>query len=132
MKASEYAQALYLATENKTEEEIERIFQNLLRILKERGHSTLLTSITREYEKITERKEGHNELLIRVADSSDVDTFVSQIEKDTQTLKAGTLGKKVVVDDTLVGGYELRANGTRIDRTYKRSLLTLYNNLITN
>jgi len=132
MKAQEYAQAIYIATQGKSEADTERILQNVSRIIKEKGHTKLLVSIERELEKILQRTEGSGELLIRVSKESDAETFISDIEKDALVLQAEALPRKVVVDSTLVGGYELRANGTRIDRTYKRSLLTLYNNLVTN
>jgi F0F1-type ATP synthase delta subunit len=132
MKAQEYAQALYVATRGKEEEEAERILQNFIRILEMHGHKKILTSVERELEKLVRRYGCQGELHVRVANENDADVLSSKIERDIQTLGADTLPRKVVVDETLVGGYELRALGTRIDRTYKRSLLTLYNKLITN
>jgi F0F1-type ATP synthase delta subunit len=35
----------------------------------------------------------------------------------------------VTVDEGVVGGYSLEANGTRIDRTYKQALVELYSSL---
>ncbi len=36
----------------------------------------------------------------------------------------------VVCDDMLIGGYEVRTEGSRIDRTHKRALVDLYSALI--
>ena len=132
MKAQQYAEALFLSSQNKSEEDVERIVLATIELLKEKGYIRLLPAILRELEKIQTRREETKELVVRVAQDSDVDAFKEQIQKDVETLAATSLPKKVISDNTLIGGYELRAKGARIDRTYKRSLLTLYNNLITN
>ena len=132
MIAQDYAQAFFLATHKKSDGEQERITKNLLHMLEEKGHTALLPSIVRELEKISVRNEGQDELVIKLAREADMDTHTALIETDIASLGAQELPRKVIVDETLIGGYELHAHGARIDRTYKRSLIILYNNLISN
>ncbi len=132
MKATQYAEALYIASRNKSEEEVLRIVTQTISLLKEKGHERLLGKVLLELEKIQKRRGGIDELLVRVAKDTDAEAFMNDIQRDAEVLGAASLPRKIVTDDTLIGGYELRAKGSRIDRTYKRSLLTLYNNLITN
>lgn len=131
-KAQQYAEALFEASLNKDDVELERIVTNFRLLLEQNGHLALMGAVLRELEKLTKQRGSSAELVIRVTQSSDVETFREKIEADILTLNATQLPKKVLIDETLIGGYEVRANGKRIDRTYKRSLLTMYTNLITN
>ena len=132
MKAVQYAEALFLASQGKSDEDVERVVANTITLLKEKRHIRLLPTIVRELEKIQARYAGANKVFVRVARESDVELFREQITCDVDTLNATSLQQEIISDTTLIGGYELRAKGARIDRTYKRSLLTLYDNLITN
>jgi F0F1-type ATP synthase delta subunit len=132
MKAQQYAEALFLATRNASEEKLDAVAIRVVQLLDEKGHRTLLPAILRELEKINQKRGGLEETLIRVAKKTDATVFQSSIDTDIKSLNATQLPQKVEVDDTLIGGYEVIANGKRFDRTYKRSLLTMYTNLITN
>jgi len=132
MKAQQYAEAIFLASQNADEAKLEGIAKRVGDMLKEKGHVTLMPAIIRELEKLEQKRSTSTEVLVRLAKDADRDTFRSHIESDVELLGATSLPQKVEIDDTLVGGYEIKANGKRIDRTYKRSLLALYNNLIIN
>lgn len=132
MKAKQYAEALFLATRDKDEAMLDRIATRFRSLLEEKGHLALLPAVIRELEKLFTQRNNAAELVIRVANTSDAETLKEKIIADIQSLGATALPTRVLVDETLIGGYEVRANGQRIDRTYKRSLLTLYTNLITN
>jgi F0F1-type ATP synthase delta subunit len=131
MKARQYAEALYSAyrsNPNKTEDLVLR----LVALLKERGHLSLLNAIVREYEKIERMRTTSDEAHVRVARPLDRETYAGQITTDLKTLVPGGTEPRTVVDETLVGGYSLEARGKRIDRTYKRALIELYSQLLTN
>jgi F0F1-type ATP synthase delta subunit len=132
MKAQQYAEAIFLATRNANDAELDAVAVRVGQLLEKKGHTSLLPAIVRELEKIQQKRGELEEVLIRVAKESDVAVFKNTIDTDVQQLNAIQLPKKVVLDDTVIGGYEVRAHGRRLDRTYKRSLLTLYTNLIIN
>ncbi len=132
MKARYYAEALFEASRGKREEDLDVLVQRITALLEERGHRALLPAIVRELEKLSITRGSKEELVLRVAKESDVEAFMVHIEKDIQTLEAQAYTKKICIDDTIIGGYELRLRGVSIDRTYKRSLLLMYTNLLTN
>lgn len=132
MKAEQYAEAIILASQGKSEEGISHITERVVALMKERGHIALLPKVVREIERIQKRLERSAYCTVRVAQESDVFSMKDGIAKDVSLLEAESLPKKIIIDTSLVGGYEVRANGKRIDRTYKRSLLSLYNTLLTN
>jgi len=132
MKARQYAEAIHLASQDKDEAGIEAVALNLHTLLEKRGHLRLLPTIVHELEKIHAQRKDPNTVEVHVARDEDVAALRDKIEVDKQALEATEHNQSVFIDETLVGGYEVRANGTRIDRTHKHALLTLYNNLITN
>ncbi len=131
-KAQQYAEAIFQASRNKNDVELEAVSVNTRTILENQGHVALLPVIVRELEKLLKKRENSVEAVISVAKEEDVSKFTESIAKDVNKLCAEKMSKRVIVDETLIGGYEVRANGKRIDRTFKRSLLTMYTKLITN
>ncbi len=131
-KAQQYAEAIFQASRNKSEVELETVSVNTRALLERQGHVALLPAIVRELEKLTKKRKSSDEVVISIATKEDVNKFTESIVKDINKLNAENLSKRVIVDETLIGGYEVRANGERVDRTFKRSLLTMYTKLITN
>jgi F0F1-type ATP synthase delta subunit len=132
MKARQYAEALHLAAAHKDEAGMEQILERFRALLTERGHLRLLPAILRELEKLHVQREDPDTVHVHVATDADAQRYAEAIAKDVEALRASGHKHNLLVDDTLVGGYEVRTGGARIDRTYKRALLTLYNTLRTN
>lgn len=132
MKVQQCAEAILLASRNKSEDTLERVVANTVAILKDRGHIALLPRILDELERLISRTEESQECVVRTATTSDAERFAQEIEKDVVLLQAESLSRVHIVDETLIGGYELRANGKRIDRSHKHALTHLYNTLLTN
>jgi F0F1-type ATP synthase delta subunit len=129
MQATLYAQALYQATAGKADEEVTRVIDNLVALLRNKNHLSLLPKIAREYERHVRRKQGSHGTTLRVASESHIAALQSRIESDATALQTSLDTAVVVTDETAIGGYELRANGTSIDRTHKRTLISLYETL---
>lgn len=130
MKAQQYAEALYRAAHSNHTTDAGTLVDRLVTIVRERGHLRLLPAITREYEMLVTMRSTSDEAHVRVARTTDNDTHHARIARDLATLGAPEQPVRVVVDETVIGGYSVEANGTRIDRTYKRALLELYSSLI--
>lgn len=131
MKAQDYAQALFSATTDKDDASVDTILERFVELLRARAHLALLPSVLRELEKLSARMSARHTLQVAVANAEDGARFQARIEADSVALGAESLPKRIVLDPSLVGGYEVRARGQRIDRTYKRSLVELYHTLIT-
>jgi len=132
MKVQQYAEALFEASRHKSDAELALLAERMCIYLKEKGHFSLLPAIVRELEKITRTRGVQAMCTVRVAQEKDLETFQNEIANAITSLKATELPRNVIFDNTLIGGYEVRAKGVRFDRTYKRSLLNLYTTLLTN
>ncbi|MBP9749307.1 MAG: F0F1 ATP synthase subunit delta [Candidatus Pacebacteria bacterium] len=126
-----YAEAYYRAAADKSVAVQETLAAKLRTLLVARGHAQLLPRILKELECIIRRRSSTAGAVVCVAHTSDFEVYKESIERDLQTLGASSLALDVRTDVAMIGGYDLRANGQRIQRTYKRALLDLYGTLIT-
>lgn len=131
MNPQQYAEAILAASNGKRDEELDRIATRTMEVLSMHGHVGLLPAIVQELEKRLRKTKQHTECLIRVANALDAEKRQSEIASDIETLNASSMPQRTVIDETLIGGHEVRAHGKQIDRTYKRALLQLYNTLLT-
>lgn len=129
MHATHYAQALFEATRGKDDAGEAKAVENFIALLTSHGHTKLLPRITEEFVRIAKRRHTTTNCTVRVARRADLERYKNAIAKDTETLQATSLRQEALVDDTLIGGYEVRAQGMRIDRTHKRALITLFETL---
>ncbi len=130
MKASWYAEALYGALQGETvrsESDSKKIFSNFRRVVALRGHERLLPFIARELDKILVREKDNNEIMLVVADKKSTSKWVhayDHYEKEGIIPKGAT--RRDVVDESIVGGFQIRTKDTLIDASYKKSLVELY------
>ncbi len=129
MKAQQYAEALYRAATGATEEKVEQLVANLLRLLKSNGQERLLPAIVSSLEKYAKRKHHGGAAWVVVSDRRDTTVLQETIERDLRELGAEELPVEHTIDPTLIGGYKVRARGVQIDASYKSSLLQLYHSL---
>lgn len=133
MKASWYAEALYGALQEKhvkTESDSKKVFTRFRKVLSARGHDKLLPFIAHELEKILVREKDKNEVILVTADAKSVSKWAhayDHYEKEGVISKHAT--RRDVVDETIVGGYQIRTKDTLIDGSYKKSLVELYRNI---
>jgi F0F1-type ATP synthase delta subunit len=131
MKARQYAEALYRAAHAHHSVDVDVLVTRLVAVVRERGHLRLLPAIVREYDTLMRMRSTTDEVHVRVARESDHAKHTARIEQDIAMLNASGRPVRTIVDDTVIGGYALETNGTRVDRTYKQALLELYSSLIT-
>jgi F0F1-type ATP synthase delta subunit len=130
MKAKDYAEAIFQASKGKSDEELDKIVSNTKKLLEKNGHVALLPHVVRELEKITKKRGRVDEVVVVLSDKNDFEKYSERINEDIEKLNATNLPRKIVEDKTLVGGYQLYANGIRLDKTYKKTLLSMYTKLI--
>ncbi|MEK7460127.1 MAG: F0F1 ATP synthase subunit delta [Patescibacteria group bacterium] len=135
MKASWYAEALYRALlEDKkanTKKEAEDATSRFLEIVRARGDAKLLKHIPDELAKVIAREERDKEMILVTADAKSepkwshaYDHYEKEgmIPKDTK--------KRSIIDETIIGGFQIRNKKLLIDGSYKKSLTELYKNII--
>lgn len=131
MKASWYAEALYAALKGvKTESDSHKVFARFRKVLIARGHEKLLPFVAHELEKIMAREKVNNEAILVTADAKSVSKWAhayDHYEKEGLVPKGST--RRDVVDESIVGGFQIRTKDTLIDGSYKKSLLELYRNI---
>lgn len=131
MKASWYAEALYRALQGKeTATDGKKVFLSFRKVVSSRGHDRLFPFIMRELEKIIAREKIKNEVTLVTADNKSVSKWshaYDHYEKEGIIQKHMT--RRDVVDDSIVGGFQIRTRDTLIDGSYKKSLVELYRNV---
>lgn len=134
MKASWYAEALVRALESaKGEKETRHIITRFHEIVKARGHEGLLKMIPRELDRIAERNASQSHVTLVTADAKSRTKWAhayDHYEKEG-IIPAGSI-RNDVVDETIVGGFQIKSKDILIDASYKKSLVTLYRNIINN
>lgn len=131
MQAVSYAHALHQAARNADRVRQEELFQNLLHILKTKGHQRLLPQILHEYERLMAHVQEQSKGVLEVTHQKDVRHLTKEIERACQKLHLTAANLELKVNDQLVGGFLLRKSGTLFDASYRRQLIELYRRLIT-
>lgn len=99
----------------------------LTRVMQQRGHERLLRSVLRSV--VRERSASRSiRTVARVNDQASCQALQAEISAACKQLNA-TETPTVVVDPTLIGGFQLEANYQRVDTSHKQQLLTLYRNI---
>ncbi|MBI5078363.1 MAG: F0F1 ATP synthase subunit delta [Candidatus Yonathbacteria bacterium] len=128
MKASWYAEALYAALSKRaTESDFKKVFARFRKVVSSRGHDRLFPFVTRELEKIVAREKIKNEVVLVTADNKSISKWshaYDHYEKDGIIPKGAN--RRDVVDESIVGGFQIRTRDTLIDGSYKKSLINLY------
>jgi len=108
---------------------IDQVLSGLVRTLATHNHSKLFGSILRAAARTMSAGSAH-ESTVTIAKDADHETLKAVITKALAQLHA-TTQPVIVVDPTIIGGYIVEANNQRIDASYKKSLVSLYQNLTT-
>ena len=107
-----------------------KIFARFRKVVSARGHERLLPFVAHELEKIMSRERDRNEVLLVTADNKSVSKWAhayDHYEKEGVIRKGAT--RRDVVDETIVGGFQIRTKDTLIDGSYKKSLVELYRDI---
>jgi F0F1-type ATP synthase delta subunit len=130
MRAAHYAHALEELLKEQPGKETELV-ERLLIVVHENGHDHLLKKILRSFTKLHERDAKKS--TIEVVTSSPITESEVQkllkVDPYKRILLADHKHVKRTVDDTIVGGAIIRTGGQRIDQSYKRALIELYQHI---
>ena len=130
MKAQWYAEALHRALKGKQESETGHIVARFSEVVSTRGHRGLIARIAEEFCTIAHRAHEDQKVLLVTAQNQGRARGVFAFEhyQKEGTISHGAIPEEVV-DETIVGGYQLREKNILIDQSHKRSLVDLYKNI---
>ena len=125
MLARYYALAIALAIAGKTGAELDAVLKRFFTLLKSKGHLTLLPHILRELDRYTHLMSAREGVTI----TTPVPASAEHIEEIQQSFAEYGVGEAELVkklDSYLIGGFTVKTRDLRIDASYKRQLLDLY------
>ena len=131
MRAVHYAEALYSVITDHPKDE-EKLIGNFVETLKANGHTHFLPRIIRSILRYHARDEKARTISITSAkELSEKDTQeILRKEPFKNLLSASHRRVERIVDDSVIGGVIVRAKAVRVDTSYKRALIELYQSLI--
>lgn len=130
MKAEWYAEALHRALKGKNESDAGRIIARFSDVVSARGHAGLFTRIAQEFQTISRRAQDHQKVLVVTAHEKGRarGAFAYEHYQKEGTISPDTVFEEVI-DESIVGGYQLRGKHMLVDQSYKRLLADLYKNI---
>jgi len=121
----DYVNAVYeLLLEGK---DVDTVLANLATVLQEKGHERIHTAILEDVFKKLDVTVGAT-TSVTVTKHADTTKYSSEITADFVALNTEAV-PVVYEDPTLIGGYIVEHNHTRVDRSHKAQLVTLYRNI---
>ncbi|HYF10597.1 MAG TPA: F0F1 ATP synthase subunit delta [Candidatus Paceibacterota bacterium] len=125
MLAKYYALALALAIAGKTGAELDATLERFFALLQGKGHVTLLPHILRETERYAQLMNARDSVTV----TTPVPPSAPHIEEIQRSFAEYGVGERELVkelDTYLIGGFTIQTRDLRIDASYKRQLLELY------
>lgn len=130
MHQDEYAQALIKALENTTREEAGEIVKRFIALVRRAGHIRLLPKIVAAYERLQKIREKRSGAIVSIAKEQDAQIYDRAIKEAVGELRVSSETITLRTDETLIGGYRVTTRDKMIDRSFKRSLSTIYHRAI--
>ncbi|HEY4500982.1 MAG TPA: F0F1 ATP synthase subunit delta [Candidatus Paceibacterota bacterium] len=98
--------------------------------LERHGRSMLLSRIPRALARIAAREERRDGVVLSLAREKDAASAHKEIAETLLKMGAKKEDIKTVIDSDLIGGWRLEGRGELIDRSHKKQLLSIYENVI--
>ena len=116
MTAEAYAQALWQTIQRGT--------------APKKAIASLLPRVGRAFTRIALREAKRTDITLSVARLKDTRAAKQSVKKLVSELRVEASDVKTAVDEHLIGGWRLEGRGTLVDASYKKHLLSLYENVI--
>ncbi len=126
MNPQGYSEAVYTAVHNGTE--VKTALERLGNILKKHGHESLYPRILKSLQTRFAQDALRGTAKVRLAKDADEKRYKKEIEAFMEANKLSD--SETIVDETIIGGYVFEGGGSRVDASYKKSLLNIYKNLV--
>ncbi len=125
-----YAADLFRSVEAASPVQKESVIDDFFVLLAKRGHRGLLHRILKEYERLVvkERRRSRIVLSVHTAEGRLKDT--GDIERALKLIGEEKASVETLIAPGLIGGFVLEGRGKRIDGSFHRSLLELYDRFV--
>jgi F0F1-type ATP synthase delta subunit len=129
MKALVYAKALHSVLQDKnSDSDLDKVLSSFFEVVRIRGDEKLRVRILKTYLNLLEKEERDKKIFLVVSDTKD-EKEVLQAYDDF--VKEGILpptesSKEIKIDETIIGGFQIRNKKILIDGSYKKNLIELY------
>ncbi len=127
MRASTYAKALREALRSRTQDE-DVLVEHFVATVRANGHEHLFPGIIKAFGRLAE-KEVRSETIEITSATSLAEQEVVEVLKRPEYRELLTASHRRVarhIDENIVGGIIVRAGSRRVDGSYKRALLDIY------
>lgn len=105
------------------------VLQNLKRTLTTKGHQRIHKEILEGALLLLERKVHLKRSSFTVASQKDIEVLKTHIKASLEKIGGSYTDSHVTIDQTLIGGYVVVANGNAIDASHKQKLVSLYRSI---
>lgn len=143
----QYAQALFELSQDipnlnagQADIGLDTLIQKFIGMLERKRHMRLLPAIVHHFERYLARRERHQTIELIVAKDSDIEHYSQMLARHPDMLDLSDAGygkerprdKKVIIktDSAIIGGYVIQSAVARVDASYRKYLLDLYKDLV--
>lgn len=105
------------------------VLSNLLKVLKEKGHTSIYADILKGVAAKLELYTQNGETTVVVASQEDVKKHSKAIERSLEAIEGSLKTASIEIDQTLIGGFVAIHKGKSIDMSYKQKLVSLYRSI---
>ncbi len=109
---------------------VDVVLAKLEALLKEKGHLSIHKDILEGLLVELSQETASSAAVVSIARESDAKKLENAIHHALLKLGDKNATMKLVVDETLIGGFKINHQGKAIDASYKNRLLELYRNII--
>ena len=92
-----------------------------------RGRQGLFPKIARAFERLAARKRMGSGITLTVAREKDLRAAHHMAKELLDSIAGKHADIKEEIDDSLIGGWRVEGQGTLLDESFKKQLMTLYN-----
>ncbi len=128
MNYKKYAESLYSFYQSNPPEKFEGFFDNFIRYLQKKNKIILLPKILREIKKNIQIEKNNLKSKIILKNKNDFAKYQDKLNKYQDFFNLKEL--EIIENKNIVGGYILKNKKYKIDNSYKKKLLSLYNKIV--
>ena len=130
MRAAHYAHALEELIKEQPAKEVEFV-ERLFTVMHENGHDHLLKKVLRSFTRLHERDQKKTTIEVITATPVTEGEVVKLLKNEPFSKILSKDHRHVArkVDETIVGGTIVRTGSERVDASYKRGLIELYQDI---
>ena len=131
MRAAHYAKALAALIEAHPKK-VDELIVDTLKLMHANGHDHLQKKLLRSFSRMYEREEKKTTIEVVTAEPIKDSEIQTLLKKKVFSTLLSAKHKRVIrkIDNSLIGGTVVQTGSLRVDQSYKKALIELYQNVI--